>query len=130
MFHKFRLLVFIGLVITPLCSQALGLGKITSGSALNQPFEAEIELLSVAPGELDGVKVALASEEAFSKAEVDRPYLLSRLKFEIIQKENGQAAIRVFSRQAVSEPFLTFLVEVDWPKGHLVREFSVLLEIQ
>ena len=129
MFREFRWVIVIGLAIIPLCAHALGIGKITTNSAFNEPFEAEIELLSVAPGELDSVRVELASVAAFSKANVERPFLLSRLKFETFQKENGKAAIRVYSREAITEPFLNFLIEVNWAKGQLVREFSVLLDI-
>ena len=113
----------------PLSSQALGLGKIQTKSGFNQPFEAEIDLLSLAPGEVDEVKVALASNEVFARANVDRPYLLSDLKFQTIKKENGRAAIRVYSRDPITEPYLNFLLEVNWPEGQIVREFSVLLEI-
>ena len=130
MLRKFRLAIAIALLSTPLYSYALGLGEITTHSALNQPFEAEIELLSIKPGELDGIRIALASEEAFAKAGIARPFLLSRLKFETIQKENGRAAIRVYSRQAISEPYLNFLLEVEGPNSRLLREFSVLLDIK
>ena len=60
---------------------ALGLGDIQTRSALNQAFEAEVELLSVDPAELDGVRVRLASPEAFQRAGVDRPFFLAGLKF-------------------------------------------------
>ena len=130
MLRKIRLVIVIGLLLAPLYSHALGLGEIKTSSALNQPFEAEIELLSIKPGELDGIKVMLASPEVFSRAGVERIHLLSHLKFETVQKANGRAVIRVFSRQAISEPYLNFLIEVIGPKSRLVREFSVLLEIQ
>ena len=49
-------------------SFALGMGEIEIFSALNQNLDAEIGLVSVAPGELDGVTVNLASQAAFSRA--------------------------------------------------------------
>ncbi len=128
MLRKLPLAIAIALAVAPFQSQALGLGKIKTRSVLNQPFDAEIQLLSVPPGELDGVRVNLASMEAFDRAGVDRPYLLSKLRFKTLRKANGDAAIEVFSREAIQEPYLNFLVEVNWPKGRMVREFTVLLD--
>lgn len=128
MLRKLPLAMAIALAISPLQSHALGLGKIQAKSVLNQPFDAEIQLLSVPLGELDSVKVELASGEAFNRAGVDRPYMLTKLKFRTMRKANGEAAIVVNSRQPISEPFLNFLVEVNWPQGRMVREFTVLLD--
>ena len=128
MLRKLPLAIAIALAVAPFQSQALGLGKIETRSVLNQPFDAEIQLLSVPPGELDGVRVNLATPEAFDRADIDRPYLLSKLRFKTLRKANGDAAIEVFSRDAIQEPYLNFLVEVNWPKGRMVREFTVLLD--
>ena len=51
---------------------ALGLGGITLHSALNQPLEADIELLQM--GDLDSgdIRVRLASEADFARSGVDR----------------------------------------------------------
>lgn len=128
MLRKLPLAIAIALAVAPFQSQALGLGKIKTRSVLNQPFDGEIQLLSVPPGELDGVRVNLATPEAFDRAGIDRPYLLSKLRFKTLRKANGDAAIEVFSREAIQEPYLNFLVEVNWPKGRMVREFTVLLD--
>ena len=128
MLRKLPLALAIALAIAPFQTQALGLGKITTRSALNEPFDGEIQLLSVPQGELDGVKVSLASPEAFKRAGIDRPFTLSYLKFKTFRKPNGDAIIEVFSQKLIREPYLNFLVEVDWPKGRMVREFTVLLD--
>ena len=107
---------------------ALGLGDINTGSALNQAFEAEVELLSVDPAELDGVRVRLASPEDFERAGVERPFFLADLKFIPQLNAAGKTVIRVHSDKPIREPFLNFLVEVQWPKGKLVREYTVLLD--
>lgn len=107
---------------------ALGLGDISTRSALNQPFVADVALLSVDPTELDGVRVRLASAEAFQRAGVDRPFFLSNLKFTPQLNAAGKPVIHITSDQPIREPFLNFLVEVNWPKGKLVREYTVLLD--
>ena len=110
-------------------AQALSLGKMTTYSGLNQPFEAEILLHAVAKGELDGIKVSIASADAFKKAEIDRPFILTRLNFETMSKDNGQAVIRVTSRNSIPEPYLNFLLEVSSPRERVLKEYSVLLDV-
>lgn len=109
-------------------AHALGLGDIKAHSALNQNFKADIDLLSVAAGELDGVHVKLASEREFKRAGAERPFFLTLLKFRTERLKNGKAVIHVSSDFPVREPFMDFLLEVNWPKGHLIREYTVLLD--
>ena len=107
---------------------ALGLGEVTLKSALNQPLVAEIELLdakSLAPGEVVPV---LASVEDFNRAGVDRQYFLTDLKFTPVLRPDGKSVIQVSSSKPVREPYLNFLVEVIWPSGRLLREYTLLLD--
>jgi len=107
---------------------ALGLGEVTLKSALNQPLVAEIELLdakSLAPGEVVPV---LASAEDFNRAGVDRQYFLTDLKFTPVLRPDGKSVIQVSSSKPVREPYLNFLVEVIWPSGRLLREYTLLLD--
>ncbi|MEW8471068.1 MAG: FimV/HubP family polar landmark protein, partial [Candidatus Thiodiazotropha sp.] len=97
-------------------------------SALNQAFKADIDLLSVSQEELQDVRVSLASREAFEKAGMERPYLLTGLKFTPMLTPAGKPVISISSKDAIREPFLNFLIEVNWPKGRLVREYTVLLD--
>ena len=115
--------------LLPINSFALGLGEIEVNSFLNQPLNAEIEVLSARPGEIDDLLVSLASREAFTRAGLERPRHLSELRFEVKKNEAGDSAvILVSTRSAIKEPFLNFLVEADWSKGRLLREFTILLD--
>lgn len=107
---------------------ALGLGNLELHSALNQPLNADIKLFSTQPAELDGMQIGLASNEMFEQAGVDRPQWLSQLKFSITKDASGQPRINVTSSQPVQEPFVTFLLEVNWSDGRLVREYTLLLD--
>jgi pilus assembly protein FimV len=113
----------------PGISFALGLGGIDVSSFLNQPFKAEIEVISAEPGEIDDLLVTLASKVSFIRAGLSRPDYLSELRFVVKKNERGdQATILVSTKTAIREPFLNFLVEADWSKGRLFREFAVLLD--
>ena len=109
-------------------AHALGLGEVTLQSSLNQPLVAEIELLEVRDLASNEVIPTLASPEEFVKAGVDRQYFLTDLKFTPVLKPNGKSVIRVTSSKAVREPYLNFLVEVLWPNGRLLREYTLLLD--
>ncbi|MBW9256303.1 MAG: hypothetical protein K1562_01590 [Candidatus Thiodiazotropha sp. (ex. Lucinisca nassula)] len=128
MIRKLSLAVAVATALSPMGALALGLGEIHPQSALNQTFKADIDLLSVTQEELQDVRVSLASHEAFKKAGMDRPFHLTGLKFTPQLTASGKPVIMITSRDAIREPFLNFLVEVNWPKGRLVREFTVLLD--
>lgn len=127
MVRKLALAVAIALGSTSMSALGLGLGDIKAKSVLNQTLNADIRLLSVGKGELDGLRVKLASSSAFERAGVDRAYFLSQLKFNA-EKRGGHHVINVTSDFPIREPFLNFLVEVNWPKGRLVREYTLLLD--
>jgi pilus assembly protein FimV len=105
----------------------LGLGEIEVNSALNQKLNADIELLSATPEDAETIIVKLASRKEFSRAGLDRPYLLNDLRFKSVVI-NDVLYIKVSSGSPIREPFLNFLIEIDWPNGHLLREYTVLLD--
>lgn len=49
---------------TPLAVQAAGLGRLTVFSSLGQPLNAEVEIVSLQPGEEEGLTARLAPPEA------------------------------------------------------------------
>ncbi|KFI23197.1 FimV/HubP family polar landmark protein [Nitrosococcus oceani] len=107
---------------------SLGIGGISLKSGLNQPFKAEIPLHAVRENSLEDIKVKLAPSEDFFRAGLDRALVLSNLRFRPLRKETGETVIEVTSQGPIREPFLDFLVAVTWPQGHLLREYTVLLD--
>ncbi len=117
------------LAILPTVVNALGVGRLDLKSKLNEPFEARISLLSVKADDLDSLNINLADANAFARVGLDRPFVLSQLKFALSRSTNNEPDyIRVFSSQPIREPFLNFLIEVNWSNGRLYREYSVLLD--
>ena len=109
-------------------SWALGLGEIHLKSALNEPLNAEIDLIAAAPDELVALRATLASRDAFTRYGIDRPPFLSSLNFKVGKSKDGRDVLLVSSSEAIPEPFVTFLVEVNWARGRLMREYTVLLD--
>lgn len=126
--RKLVLAIAAASALTSGAAHALGLGEVTLQSALNQPLVAEIELLEVR--DLEGTEVVprLASAEEFNKAGVDRQFFLTDLQFTPVIKPSGKSVIRVTSSKPVREPYLNFLVEVIWPNGRLLREYTLLVD--
>ncbi len=108
---------------------ALGLGGIRVSSSLNEPLVAEIPIISSAPGEIDQLKVKLASADAFSRVGIDRAALLpANLEFSVVKNAAGQPIVRVTTANKLGEPILNFLLEVEWGRGRMLREYTVLLD--
>ncbi|MDD0975876.1 FimV/HubP family polar landmark protein [Pseudomonas fontis] len=109
-------------------AHALGLGELTLKSAQNQPLDAEIELLDVNGLSAAEVVPSLAPAEEFSKAGVERQAFLNDLKFTPVINPSGKSVLRVTSSQPLSAPMVKFLVQVMWPQGRLLRDYSVLID--
>src|SRR5262245_27549991 len=84
-------------LLSPATLYALGLGEIRLTSALNQPFNADIELIAPTNEELASLKVGLASPEMFTRYGLDRPAFLGSFNFAVSRTRDGNATIRVTS---------------------------------
>ncbi|MCP5015884.1 MAG: FimV family protein [Ketobacter sp.] len=115
-------------VLIPGLANALGLGEIKLNSALSEPLDAEIELVQVRELTATEILPSLAGSDDFQAAHVERFHFLTDLKFEVIVNAQGKSVIKIRSRKPVKEPFLNFLVEVNWPAGRLLREYTLLLD--
>lgn len=114
-------------LLLPVSVQALGFGNISMKSALNEPLNAEIELLSATSDDMKDLEVKIASREAFMRAGVDRSSLLSRIQFDTV-KRGGKYYVTLTTQESVREPFLNFLLEMNWKSGRMLREYTVLLD--
>ncbi|MCH9671292.1 MAG: LysM peptidoglycan-binding domain-containing protein, partial [Gammaproteobacteria bacterium] len=115
------------LLLIPLSARPLALGDIQLKSRLNAPLDARIPLISATASDIESIRVNLASVDQFARAGVERPFLLSGLKFEVVRGK-GAPHIHVTSARPIAEPFLNFLLEIDWAKGRALREYTVLLD--
>lgn len=108
---------------------ALGLGQIEVVSRSGEPLVAEIPIISSDPAELSQLQARLASPETFRRIGLEPPQgVVSNLQFAVALDARGNPVVRVTSPAPIEQPLLTFLVEVDWGQGRLVREYSVLVD--
>lgn len=128
--HKFQLkklalTLSLSAVIT---AHAAGLGTMTSSSKLGEPLNAEIELLAVAPGELSTIQAALAADQVYQDQMLEKPASYPYIQIEVGNNNKGQPILKLTSSQPITEAFLDMLIQVDWPTGRLVKEYTLLLD--
>ena len=109
-------------------ASAGNMGGINVTSALGHPLKAEILLAEL--GAVDRTKFVakLASVNEFKSAGLDYPYSLPKLNFEIATHADGETYIKITSAQPVNEPFVSLLIELSWPSGRMLREYTFLLD--
>ncbi|MEN1956704.1 FimV/HubP family polar landmark protein [Luteimonas changyuni] len=131
MMRAIRWAAMCGLLLALFAGQvlALGLGRIEVKSRAGQPLLAEIQVISSDSGELDQLRAGLASPDTFRRIGLPAPdSVVAGLEFAVALDARGNPVIRVTTREPVTQPMLTFLVEVDWGQGRLVREYSALVD--
>jgi pilus assembly protein FimV len=128
--HKFKLkklalTLSLSAVIT---AHAAGLGTMTSSSKLGEPLNAEIELLAVNPGELSTIQAALAADQVYQDQMLEKPASYPYIQIAVGNNSKGQPILKLSSSQPITEAFLDMLIQVDWPTGRLVKEYTLLLD--
>lgn len=109
-------------------ASALGLGGITISSSLNQPFDAEIELIDVGALSLAEIKASLASVAEYERIGLDQSFISNKLTFVVERNQQNKPVIKIRSSARISDPFIQILVDLAWSKGQVYREYSVLLD--
>ncbi len=115
------------LLLIPAVANALGLGPIKLHSALNQPLDASIQLLSVKDINNDDIKVKLASDNDFERVGVDKSFVLTMLNFKVVG-DGDNRQIQITSAGRINDPYLRFLLDVSTPDGQFFRVYTVLLD--
>jgi pilus assembly protein FimV len=106
---------------------ALGFGDVRLHSTLNAPLDAEIGIAAT-PDELAGLKAGIASRESFARNGLDYPNFLASATVTVAKAADGSDMLRVRTSDPVTEPFVTMLIEVNYTRGRLLREYTVLLD--
>jgi len=84
--------------------------------------------MGATPEELATLSAQLADEAMFRRYGADRPSYLSSVRFKVATNSQGRPVLEVHSAQPFADPIVNFLVDIRWPKGELIRDFSLLLD--
>src|SRR6266849_4292003 len=68
-------------------AHAAGLGRLTVLSTLGEPLSAEIEIVSLQPGEDEGLTARLAAAEVFAQAGIDVNPALNSVRITIERRD-------------------------------------------
>ncbi len=123
-----KTLLTTALLAAPALVSALGLGSINVKSGLNEPLVAEIPVSVNSVQERDSLTVMQANADDYARVGIDASRSAVPIEFSVVNDNRGGAVIRVTSSEAIREPFLQLLLEVNWNRGKLLREYSVLLD--
>lgn len=116
------------LACTPGVSQALSLGKVQVQSALGEPMLAEIDLTEVKADEAASLSATIAAPDVFKSMGVDYNAALTSTRVTVAKRANGNPYLKISSDRPVNDPFVDMIVEVTWPAGRLVRDFTLLFD--
>ena len=112
--------------LLPSGAMALGLGDIHLKSALNSPLNAEIDLSCQRLRNSPDSRSRWPAARASTRYGLDYPSYLDSVTLVPGKSGDGHDVLLVRSRDVVTEPFATLLVEANWTRGRLVREYTVL----
>jgi len=121
----FLIILFLALPSTVF---AIGFGEITVFSNLNEPLKAHIQLTDTKSVKPSDIKVNNASQKTYNLANLPNPDSFNRVKFKTRKEANGSIVVELTSKRLLREPFITFIAEMKWRGGHLVREYTFLLD--
>lgn len=98
----------------------LALSEAQLKSQLNQLLDVRIELIAVDEGEIDALKISLSQSY---ENNVSR----HQLKYEVLKGSNGNI-LKISSEDVIREPIVEFTLDIGWSDGHVVREYSFLID--
>lgn len=126
--RSLKLSMLLALALGSSQTVALELGQIKVKSALGQPLVAEIPVTPESPADLRNLSARLASDEDFMRAGITEGRTRVPLSFAIVNGPGGTKLIRITSTDAIDDPYLDLLVQVDNAAGKSVREYTILLD--
>ncbi|MFT4886292.1 MAG: pilus assembly protein FimV [Pseudohongiellaceae bacterium] len=107
---------------------ALGLGRVSVESSLNQPLTVRIEILQLGDTRLEDVNIQVASPEDFLRFNIERAAFLNNIRFDTDAGPQGNFVI-LTTNQIVREPYLSFILDTRWTNGRLLSEHTILLDL-
>ena len=108
--------------------QALGVGELQVNSALDEPLSAEIPLTPSGPKETKTLQARLVARPDFDVAADATAPMSGELRVKVAQGPDGQPFLKLYSERPVREPYIRFLLQLDWVGGRLTREFVALID--
>lgn len=101
---------------------ALALSDIELKSSLNQVLDARVLLLAINRDELSSLKINIDQNKELAAGQSS-----VKLIPKLMENENGYY-ISITSQDVIKEPVLSFSLDLNWSKGRLIRDYSLLID--
>ena len=124
-----RGLAVAAIVLATSTAHALSIGEVDLRSRVGEPLNAVVPLGNLGSLSQNDIIVGRAGEDVYRAYGVDRASYSSPLRFELLVDARGNASVRVSTEQPVAEPFVDVVMEVRWPSGRAVKQFTLLLDL-
>lgn len=108
------------------CSLAAELGDIQVTSHSGQPLSAQIELTSLAPDELDGLPVRLASPDVYQGGRIALDPALQTLRISQVQRD-GRRYLQLATEQPISAGHVHLYFQMGSGSRAIIRLATVML---
>ena len=106
---------------------SLGLGEAKVESFLGQPLEVKIELITGPTDDLTSLTAKLASAADYELIGASRDDVSVPLWFSV-EDLDGNAYIAVSSKLDINNPVVRLILEVNWSRGRMLREYTLFLD--
>lgn len=106
---------------------SIGLGTIRVDSLFGQPFVGSVEVFNPEGYDSQSILVSLASRETHEELGINRALYLDNLSLDLAFRASGTAEILISGKQPLGDPYLEFAIEMRWPEGRIVRDYTVLV---
>ncbi len=126
--HIFGKVLTATVVFLPSLGYSIGLSDIKLYSALNQPFDAEVQVLDLKGIPLKDIGARLATPDEFAQIGIERTGYLTNFDFEITRNDSGKAVVKITTDEPMDDPIITFVMEVMAPSGKLLRQYTLFLD--
>ena len=104
------------------------LGKIDVKSNQGSIFDAEINLTLDKGDDLKNMKASIAPQEVYNSQGMKRQPIHSDIKIDLSNIGTNRALMILKSSSPIKESFVDLLIQIDSPKGKVLKEYTVLLD--
>jgi len=108
--------------------QALGLGDVVVESRLGEVLAAHIPVVAAGADQLAGLRVRFADAEQRARWGVPRSSDFGSLRIKLVKAGSNAPYLRLSSKRILREPVVRLLIEADWARGRLLREYTLVLD--
>jgi pilus assembly protein FimV len=118
---------FAGAALLVSAAQAAELGDISVRSFIGQPLAADIELVSLAPDEVNALQVRLAQADVFRGANITMNPALASVRMSVVKRDQKQF-LHVTTTRAIDADYVHLYVELSAAGRQDVRLATVWLQ--